>query len=1082
MNSLNLRIEELTENGGRCNLVKQAVTTPEHFAHGEWPDNGERSNLEQQVETTIPRGEAMPELILSKSTANKTLKGNTKASAIVPSTKGPVVIGDNTCLLCKRTFKTPTGVKIHQRSQHPVLYHAGNQPDARVKRRWSDEEYFMLAQAEVNAPKGVHMNKYLCGLFSSRSLEAIKGVRKSVKYRAKVQSLIQASIYSVEMKEAPAPVAMPEPELEWENNLKGSIDITMLASDIMVEEITCGSPDESCRNNIDKEYEIWISKWAKGKRTCPAKRIKTPHFRNKKHERRYQYAKIQNLYRKNRSRCANEVLSGAWREKEEEVTLKELAPFWEKLLGKESVQDSRRPSTKAGVKWDLIVPITVDEVQCALRSMGQSSPGPDGMSIDVLKSIPIGEIVTHYNLWLLAGYQPKCLRRGVTVLIPKIKSTRDPAKFRPITITDFMIRLFHKCLARRMDDVLPIGERQKAFRKCDGICHNIWAIRALIDDSKRNLKELNLVFLDVKKAFDSISHNSLILSAERMGVPPPLVTYIRELYSTATTQLKVGGEYSNPIRVQRGVRQGDPLSTHLFNAAIDWALSDLTEGIGVDVGNVKIGHLAFADDVVLVAATKAGLQKQICEFSDHIGLTGLEVSAGTEGKSASLRIVVDGKAKRWVVDPAMNFHVSGQTIPAMNISDSFKYLGVHLSAAGARGGSVNRMTEGLANLSSAPLKPQQRLYMLRAHLLPALTHALVLGSTTAKFLKFLDRCVRSAVRRWLRLPHDTVKAFFHSQTTDGGLGILSMQHSIPLLKINRLLKLEQSTDPVLKSISGLDLFRTMLHKYGSYRTSINRTQITDKNNLKSAMAQALHQSVDGRGLKRCPDVPTQSRWVESGTKLMSGRDFQGCIKVRGNLLPTKLRASRGRPLKDTGCDCCGGKRVESLGHILQVCQRTWGPRIDRHNTIMRLVIKQGEKKGFRHIAEPAIPTIEGLRRPDIVFYKKEMCYVVDVTIVADNADLDLAHERKQAYYNKPDIRKWITEQLPEVQKIHFAAVAANWRGCLSTTSADFLLSNMKMSKDFLSLISAVIAEKSYYIWCFFHKSTYRKQGATRRHQ
>ena len=91
-----------------------------------------------------------------------------------------------------------------------------------------------------------------------------------------------------------------------------------------------------------------------------------------------------------------------------------------------------------------------------------------------------------------------------------------------------------------------------------------------------------------QRAFDSVSHESLLLAAERMGIPARMLGYLGELYQDAWTVLRIGPEYSELVKVSRGVRQGNPLSVHLFNATIDWALDCLHPELGVMVGEMKV--------------------------------------------------------------------------------------------------------------------------------------------------------------------------------------------------------------------------------------------------------------------------------------------------------------------------------------------------------------------------------------------------------------------------------------------------------------------------------------------------------------
>ena len=186
-----------------------------------------------------------------------------------------------------------------------------------------------------------------------------------------------------------------------------------------------------------------------------------------------------------------------------------------------------------------------------------------------VKAIPAEELARHFNLWLLSGYLPVQLHRGETVLLPKCAGAEDPAKYHPITMSDIVVRCFHWILAQRLEVLPPFNTRQKAFRAGDGVADSVWFIQAVIKQHQDNQRPLNVAFVDVKKAFDAVSHQSILVAAARLRVPTPFLGYIWELYSDAVTTLRIGLELSSPIRLGRGVRQGNPLSVHLFNAIID---------------------------------------------------------------------------------------------------------------------------------------------------------------------------------------------------------------------------------------------------------------------------------------------------------------------------------------------------------------------------------------------------------------------------------------------------------------------------------------------------------------------------------
>ena len=168
--------------------------------------------------------------------------------------------------------------------------------------------------------------------------------------------------------------------------------------------------------------------------------------------------------------------------------------------------------------------------------------------------------------------------------------------------------------------------------------------------------------------------------------------------------------------------------------------------------------------------------------------------------------------------------------------------------------------------------------------------------------------------------------------------------------------------------------------------------------------------MDGQGLRESDLVLHQHQWVAEGTGLLSGANYIGAFKVRGNLLSSAVLEARGRPLTSVLCGACG--RPGSLGHILQVCPRTHTSRIARHDKLVTLVQTATGKAGWFCIKEPAIPTWAGLRRQDLIFHHHQrQIYVLDVTIVADNAVLHEVHERKVQYYYVLDIRNWIAQNI-----------------------------------------------------------------------
>ena len=116
-------------------------------------------------------------------------------------------------------------------------------------------------------------------------------------------------------------------------------------------------------------------------------------------------------------------------------------------------------------------------------------------------------------------------------------------------------------------------------------------------------------FLDASKAFDRVCHSTLFRILTDRGVPPPYLKLLLRWYRSQKMGVRWANSESDPFYVRNGVRQGGNLSPMLFNVYIDKLLCDLRRmNVGCYVGKHAVNVLAYADDIVLLAPTRAGLQ------------------------------------------------------------------------------------------------------------------------------------------------------------------------------------------------------------------------------------------------------------------------------------------------------------------------------------------------------------------------------------------------------------------------------------------------------------------------------------------
>ena len=240
------------------------------------------------------------------------------------------------------------------------------------------------------------------------------------------------------------------------------------------------------------------------------------------------------------------MLSGDWAKERQTTSLEEQESYWKPLFEEPSKADSRdvRPVSRA--LFEISQPVTTTEYGLVLKSTHESSPGLDYVDRRVLRGIEPRIAAAHMNLWLLACRPPEAFKVGVTVPLPKSADAADPSEYRPITMATMICRLFHRLLAHTAGRHLPLGARQKAFRQGDGLADNVWILRSLIEDCKARHRPLCVTFVDVRKAFDTVSHESVVKAADRIGFPPGLVSYIGRR-STAAASVGGRGACKSPV-------------------------------------------------------------------------------------------------------------------------------------------------------------------------------------------------------------------------------------------------------------------------------------------------------------------------------------------------------------------------------------------------------------------------------------------------------------------------------------------------------------------------------------------------------
>ena len=300
--------------------------------------------------------------------------------------------------------------------------------------------------------------------------------------------------------------------------------------------------------------------------------------------------------------------------------------FYSKLYQKDETsipeQNFFLSSINAGIsdkqKESLEIEIKEEELESAICSMSKGkSPGPDGLSIKFHQECwPI--IKNEISLLLASLFAvPEInenFKSGFLTLIYKKGDREQLANYRPISLLNYDFQIFPKILANRLKTIICtlVQEHQNA-KPGSLISTATILLRDLYWTATQNHSEAFFVSIDFKKAFDSVDHSWLYLVLQKMGFPHKFIEIIKNLNYMASTQILINGFQSEKVIIQKGVRQGDPLSLYLFLLSVEpmvAAINQTTAIQGLGVGKYqKIKCPSYADDLTLTLRSKRSVEK-----------------------------------------------------------------------------------------------------------------------------------------------------------------------------------------------------------------------------------------------------------------------------------------------------------------------------------------------------------------------------------------------------------------------------------------------------------------------------------------
>ena len=461
--------------------------------------------------------------------------------------------------------------------------------------------------------------------------------------------------------------------------------------------------------------------------------------------------------------------------------------------------------------------ISFHEMALVLRHMqNNKSPGPDGFTVEFFKFFfkDIGNfLVRSANEGFDKGKLSITQYQGVITCIPKDGKPKQFLKnWRPISLLNVTYKIISACIASRIKKVLPkiIHHSQKGFMKGRYIGENIRLLYDMLEHTeKANIPGL-IVAVDFEKAFDSVSWNFIKRSLKFFNFPDSIIDWFNTLYSYSMSCVTFNGQYSGWFSLERGCRQGDPISPYLYLicAEIMSLMFRNNKNIkGITIKEQETLLSLFADDTTLfLDGSERSFKESIKVLDSFSEMSGLKIN------NEKTQIVWIGNRKQcgnvfmrdrnFVWDPG-TFKILGivfsteiKDIVSLNFNDK-----------------LDELRRDISKWKRRSLTPLGKITLIRTVFVSKLTYLFLnLPDPPLDFLKeyerilihFLWGCKISKIKK-----QTIVKPF-----KEGGLNMYDINVSLSTLKISWLRRLNVTVDPPLPSryiYPGLKKLRT----YGS---------------------------------------------------------------------------------------------------------------------------------------------------------------------------------------------------------------------------------------------------------------------------
>ena len=264
------------------------------------------------------------------------------------------------------------------------------------------------------------------------------------------------------------------------------------------------------------------------------------------------------------------------------------------------------------------------------------SPGNDGFTAEFFKFfwVNLGEyILNSINFAYKHGLLSITQTQGIITCLPKPNKARNILKnWRPISLLNVIYKLMSSAIANRLKTVLNklINQDQKGFITGRYIGENIRVVYDVLFESKQQQIPGLLLSIDFQQAFDSISWKFIHKVLDYFNFGPSIKRWIKLFQTGVQSCILQNGFMSDFFYLQRGCRQGDPISPYIFILCVEvlgQMIRNSKDVKGIVINNKEFKLSQYADDTqMFLDGSESSLKHALIILQKFYQMSGLKIN------------------------------------------------------------------------------------------------------------------------------------------------------------------------------------------------------------------------------------------------------------------------------------------------------------------------------------------------------------------------------------------------------------------------------------------------------------------------